>query len=314
MGITIPELSKSLNHLKDRSFRPMMRKPFYDIQPPSWIVCPNGYRIHSCRMHEWRGNHSIAVYFQSNPYELEFGHRYDFAKVYAVDDSGNLFPQMDGIYIEMNKRDYGFNGFRVSIDGRITDVVLGGGPNQDHINAAADNIMAIYDRWKKFPTADNWELVVQLEEALYDVQRMKDEEKRGSIKQNIERLRDDIKRAQEEISKYEGSLTVIYEKAADGMNLLEENGVKVDLDAPSENKNDNDEYYWVKDNDNGATSRDSVFSFCLKPAHVMRNCDGWCSVQLSDGSSPKLGDIAVDANNGLRAVYAPNGEWNLLTD
>ena len=313
MGYTVPKLPTVSQQSFPRTFglgKPQVRRPPYDVSPPNWIVCPDGYRIQSCRMHEWRGNHSIAVYFQSNPYGLEFGRHNDFAKVYVVDDSGNPFPQMDGIYKELYKRDYGFNGFRVSIDGKITEAVMGGGPNQDHVNATADNIMAIYDRWKQFPTADNWELVVQLEEALNDVQRMQNEEKYGSIKQNIERLRNDIKRAQDDISKLEGSLTVIYEKAADGMNLLEENGVKVDLDAPPENKNDNDEYYGFDD----STLRNSGFLTPMKSAHVMKNPYGGCSVQLSDGSSPKLGDIAVDANNGLRAVYTQNGEWNLLSN
>jgi hypothetical protein len=96
------------------------------------------------------------------------------------------------------------------------------------------------------------------------------------------------------------------------MNLLEEYGMNVDLDAPPESKNDNDEYYWFKDNDDSATTQDSGFLTPMKYAYVMRNPHGGCSVQLSDGSSPKLGDIAVDANNGLRAVYA-NGGWNLLS-
>ena len=313
MGYTVPKLPTVSQQSFPRTFglgKPRISRPPYDVLPPNWLVCPNGYHIQSCRMHEWRGNHSIAVYFQVNPYGPEFGLSYDFAKVYAVDDSGNLFPQMDGIYNELNKREYGFNGFCVSVDGRITEAVVGGGPNQEHVNAAAHDTMAIYDRWKHFPAADNWELVVQLEEALNAVQRMQNEEKYGSIKQNIERLRDDIKRAQNDISQLEGSLTVIYEKAADGMNLLEENGVKVDLDAPSESENDNDEYYGFDD----STLRNSGFLTPMKSAHVMRNPYGGCSVQLSDGSSPKLGDVAVDANNGLRALYTSNGVWSLLTD
>jgi len=265
----------------------------HDVPPPSWIVCPDGYYIRSCRMHEWRGNHSIAVYFQTTPSNPDFGLHSDYAKVYAVDDSGNLFPQMDGIYNELSKGDW---GFCVSSDGRITDAVFEGGPNQDHVNAAADIIMELYDRWKKFPTADNWELVVQLEEALNDVQRMKNEEKYGDIKQNIERLRDDIKRAQDDISKLEGSLTAIYEKAADGMNLLEEHGVKVDLDATE------------PDLDN-ITSGEYVGL-----ARIMEDSYGTCHIlpiSLSR-SNFQNGDMVKDSATGKVAIYY-NGNWTKIT-
>lgn len=277
--------------------KPQVRRQPYDISPPSWIVCPDGYCIRSCRMHEWRGNHSIAVYFQTKPSNPEFGMHSDYAKVYAVDDFGNLFPQMDGIYSELSKmRDYWVNGFRVSPDGRITDAVLGGGPNQDHVKAVADSIMALYDRWKQFPTADNWELVGQLEEALNDVQRMKNEEKYGDIKQNIEKLREVIKRAQDDISKLEGSLTAIYEKAADGMNLLEEHGVKVELDE-TEPELDN------------ITSGEYV-GF----ARIMEDNYGTCHVLPISLSRSKFqnGDMVKDSATGKVAIYC-NGIWNKIT-
>ena len=58
------------------------------------------------------------------------------------------------------------------------------------------------------------------------------------IEQEIESYRKEIKESQEKIAKLEKELNEICEKAADGMNLLEEHGVKINLD----DKNDDDAY------------------------------------------------------------------------
>ena len=59
---------------------------------------------------------------------------------------------------------------------------------------------------------------------------MKHETEGKGITREIEEYRAEIKESQEKIAKLEKELNEIYEKAADAMNLLEENGVKVDMD------------------------------------------------------------------------------------
>ena len=320
MGITIPKLPKihpfsfggncsaSGQANTPRKLR-VKKLPIEIVPPPEWVEKIGGYFVSSCIWHD-SGRFGGCFVVEYVPNDRSVSEDRGFVKIYASDYlNGTPFVQMKGIWKDLYEDEKTHSiTYDIAEDGKIYNC-LGGFPSDDDIRDAIYDIGSLYDDWKDFPNVQDWDTVCKLREAKMAVDDMRVEEKYGRGRNNIDNLRKKIKEIQTQIAEAEKNLNEMYEKAADGMNLLEEHGVEVDLDAPSESKNDNDEPYWFDD----SALRNSGFLTPMKSAHVMRNPYGGCSVQLSDGSSPKLGDIAVDANNGLRAVYAQNGEWNLLT-
>lgn len=88
----------------------------------------------------------------------------------------------------------------------------------------------LYDNWKHFPNVKSYDKVQKLKGALSDVYAM--QMNAEQYQREIDDTRERIKEYQEHIADTEKRMTEMYEQAAEAMNLLEENGVEVDLNKP----------------------------------------------------------------------------------
>ena len=64
----------------------------------------------------------------------------------------------------------------------------------------------------------------------------------GGLEESIADARNSIQEYQKRIQALESQMNKLYEDAADAMNLLEEHGVKVDVDGKCQHEQDDDEY------------------------------------------------------------------------
>ena len=111
-------------------------------------------------------------------------------------------------------------------------------PSDLEIDKAVFDIVALYENWRKFPNAPTLEIVKKLMSAMESVDKMRYEESHKSIHNSIDLMRGKIKSLQKHIADSEKKLNEIYENAADSMNLLEQYGVKVDLNDMPEKEAD----------------------------------------------------------------------------
>ena len=200
--------------------------------PPEWIERIPDYYITSCKVRKFRpvGDAVVVAKYVSIEHRA-------FVKIFALEDLEHPpFSGMNYIWQEMHRWSevHKTAGYVISSDGWVVSHDGMSPPTEYEIDKAVYDTIILYRRWRSFPQAPTIVVLEKLHSAKTAVERMQNEELNGNIRQNIERLRDDIKRAQDDISKLEESLTVIYENAADGMNLLEEYGVKIDINNPTE--------------------------------------------------------------------------------
>lgn len=162
-----------------------------------------------------------------------------FSKVYILDNSTHQpFPQMKGVWKETKHRRENqkldamyrpmYPKCSIEEDGRLSGPF--GIPDVPSLSDVIQDMLVVWDEWKEFPKADTYEMVERLREAKRDVAVMRREMEGNGINKEIEEYRAEIKESQEKIAKLEKELNDICERAADAMNLLEENGVKIDLD------------------------------------------------------------------------------------
>lgn len=208
---------------------------YHDIQPPEWIEVIPGYSLNSCK---WRkcggiGTVIVAKYICIGSYSM-------FAKVYAVtSDLAMPFSNMKGIWKTLHDLSKTHSvGYSISEDGRIVSYDGFSHPSDLEIDKAVYDIVALYENWRKFPKAPTLEIVKKLMSAMESVDKMRHEEKHKSIHNRIDMLRDRIKSLQKDIADSERELNGIYENAAESMNLLEQYGVKVNLDEMTEQEMD----------------------------------------------------------------------------
>ena len=327
MGFTLPKLPKI--HLfsanadstasgflcPSQKRKLKIKKPPYDVPPPRWVDDIEGYHIASCRWHEdvsfGLGNCLVVGYHPN-----DFGNFEDmgFVKIWAIDENphwkyeGTPFPQMKGIWKEIHedKKTHSVT-YEMSEDGRVYNDMMGF-PSDNNINDAIYDIGQMYDDWKDFPNAPDWDTVVKLHEARQAVDQMRVETKHGWMQKDIEKYRKEIKEAQEEIARVERNLNEMYEKAADGMNLLEQYGVKVNLDEEPEARV---EPKPPEGNFTIPDPSDFHLNFVGK-ATIMRNASGGCLVEMDNHAIPRIGDVVIDPNNGLQAVYSMAGKWEVV--
>jgi hypothetical protein len=107
------------------------------------------------------------------------------------------------------------------------------------INNVIQDMLVVWDEWREFPNVSDFSMVKRLQQAKKDVAAMQSQMTHKYIEKDIEEYRKEIKESQEKIAKLEKELNEICEKAADGMNLLEEHGVKIDLDEKKAEKDYN---------------------------------------------------------------------------
>ena len=271
------------------------------IPLPDWAEKIEGYRAEASLFRK-DGYEMVVLMYVPKKSTMDKG----FAKIVILNRDRLPAKFMPGIWNAMTSRSSG-GKYTIDSDGRVRGMF--GIPDREEIEDCIFCMMNYIGVFSMFPKETEVDVAFNLSDAVSDVHRMMYEE--GSIQEDISSMRRHIQELQERIAQRDKELNDIYEKAADAMNLLEKHGYPVDMtkDNLGIEKEECGRYNGMYTNYDGLIP---VELSKMKSAHVMRNCDGGCSVQLSDGSSPKLGDVVVDANNGQRPIYAQNGEWNLL--
>ena len=209
-----------------------MRKPKF-IPTPEWVEHIDGHNAECFEM----GGYDVGVIAACYKPDHTLG--VGFAKVYIVDkNTGQPFPQMKGVWKETKNRDATakldvmfrslYQKCDIDEDGRLTGAF--GVPDIMSINNVIQDMLVVWDEWSEFPNVSDFSVVKQLQQAKKDVAAMQSQMTHKYIEKDIEEYRKEIKESQEKIAKLEKELNEICEKAADAMNLLEEHGVKIDLD------------------------------------------------------------------------------------
>lgn len=270
---------------------------YQDIQPPEWIEVIPGYSLNSCK---WRKCGDIGIVIVAKYVSIESHSA--FAKVYAVSsDLATPFSNMKGIWKTLHdlskKRSIGYS---ISEDGKVVSSDGFSHPSDLEIDNAVYDTVGLYDNWRKFPQAPTLEIVKKLMSAMESVDKMKHEESHQTIHNSIDLMRGKIKSLQKHIADSEKELNEIYENAADSLNLLEQYGVKVDLDEKPVEPPEGD--FTIPD------QSDIQLNFVGK-ATIMRNASGGYLVEMDNHAIPRIGDIVTDPNNGLSAVYSAAGKW-----
>ena len=199
---------------------------YQDIQPPEWIECFPGYSLNSCKLRKCGGTGTVIVakYICIESCSM-------FAKVYAVLDFATPFSNMRGIWKTLHDLSKNRSiGYSISEDGKVVSSDGFSHPTDLEIDNAVYDIVGLYENWRKFPKAPTFEIVKKLMSAMESVDKMRHEESHKSIHNNIDLMRGKIKSRQKHIADSEKELNEIYENAADSLNLLEQYGVKVNLD------------------------------------------------------------------------------------
>ena len=317
MGFTLPKLphihlfsssaESSASGLANASRKPRIKKlPIEIVPPPEWVEHIDGYFVSSCKWHD-SGSFDGCFVVKYEPDRLSGDWDWGFVKIYAASGMNEPpFAQMNGIWKELHadKQTHSIT-YDITEDGKVYND-MGEFPSENDIKYAIYDIGQMYDDWKDFPNAQDWDTVCKLHEAKMAVDNLRVEEKYGHEQKNIDNLRKKIKEIQTQIAEAEKNLNEMYEKAADGMNLLEQHGIAVNLDddPPKPEK-------IAVNCDFANTYSTSILTF-----------NGEASiVQMPDGSykvtpkglkyRPTAGDMVIDTRNGLNAVYS-SGKWEIV--
>ena len=169
-----------------------------------------------------------------------------YAKIYIVGKDDQPFPRMKEIWEETHRNwckgrkhnpQTPIDG-TIAPTGEIRDQYGSDAPSFDALHKFLLSMNLLYSNWKYFPNATSYKKVEKLKQALESVRAM--DGSANYIENDIKDLREQIKSRQEEIANREKQLNDLYETAADAMNLLEENGVKVDAKGKVEGMEDDD--------------------------------------------------------------------------
>lgn len=167
-----------------------------------------------------------------------------YSNIVIVEENGRPFKQMKALVkkvrseltknsklVRGHKRSYG-----ITDDGHYKGMF--GTIDAKDLDSIVDDLLPFYWEWKRFPEVKSWKTVEKLKEAMICVDVFRREMRTKELENEIEQARDAIKGIQERIASLEKHQNEIYENAADAMNLLEENGVKVDMEDKQDEKHD----------------------------------------------------------------------------
>ena len=210
------------------------------IDLPDWVEKIEGY-VPTAFGFPHRRKHIVVVkYMPRSTLDLPF------IRVVFLDSSGGPAKFMPSIYKELvkeNKRSILEKPYRITEEGNVTGMF--GLPAREGIEQVVYDIECYYNYFKDFPNETDIELVKKLIDAKDAVKRMVKETKSEHIQSTIKSCRDEIVERQNQIAELEKKLNEIYEDAADGMNLLEEHGIQVDLEKPNLGMVDADAESWA---------------------------------------------------------------------
>ena len=232
---TVPYLSNEWRNVSATGTTWEIKKPEF-IPTPDWVERIEGYSEEAFELYDgcprYVKERIVAVCYKP---ERTLG--VGFTKVFFADeDLKNVFPQMKGVWKETQKRVESENTIcesrigrcKIDGDGRISGAF--GIPDLPSLMDVVQEMYTVWLDWYEFPNTSEFSMVKKLKQAKRDVAVMQREMSDNHIKNKIERIREEIKESQDRIASLERDLNEICEKAADAMNLLEENGVKIDLD------------------------------------------------------------------------------------
>ena len=240
---TVPYLSNEWSNVSATGSTWEIKNPEF-IPTPDWAERIEGYLAESFELYDgcprYVNERIVAVCYKP---ERTLG--VGFTKVFFTDnDLKNVFPQMKGVWEETHRRIESentmyksrINTCKIDGNGRISSAF--GIPDLPSLMDVVQKMYTVWLDWHEFPNASEFSMVKKLKQAKRDVAVMQREMEGNGINKEIEEYRAEIKESQEKIAKLEKELNDICERAADAMNLLEENGVKIDL----EGKKDDDAY------------------------------------------------------------------------
>ena len=317
MGISLPKLPKinlfssgaesSASGLADAPRKPRVKKlPIEIVPPPEWVEKIDGYFVSSCMWHD-SGRFGGCFVVKYEPDRLSGDWDWGFVKIYASDGMNEPpFVQMKGIwkYIHDDHATHSI-AYDITEDGRIYNE-LGEFPSDDNIRVAIYDISQMYDNWKDLPNAQDWDTVCKLHDAEIAVDNLRVEEKYGYGQKNIDNLRKKIKEIQTQIAQAEKNLNEMYERAADGMNLLEQHGIVVNLDEEPEEPEK-----MVVDCDFSSLYPHDRLKFVGEATIVRMNDGSYVVTPKPLNHHPTDGDMVHDPGNGMIAVYTI-GKWVVL--
>ena len=279
------------------------KQPIGIVPPPEWVEKVAGYFVSSCKWHD-SGRFGGCFVVKYDPNNLLGDWDWGFVKIYAAGGMNEPpFAQMKGIWKELHadKQTHSIT-YDITEDGKVHND-MGDFPSENDIKYAIYDIGQMYDDWKDFPNAQDWDTVCKLHEAKMAVDNLRVEEKYGHEQKNIDNLRKKIKEIQTQIAEAEKNLNEMYEKAADGMNLLEEHGIAVNLDEePKEPEK------IAVDCDIASLYPTSILKFTGEATIVRMNDGSYVVTPKSLNHHPNAGDLVRDHGNGLTAVYS-YGKW-----
>ena len=174
-----------------------------------------------------------------------------YAKIYIVGKDQQPFSRMKEIWAETHQNwiNEKKRNPQIPIEGTITktgeirDTYGSNAPTFDVLRGFLIIAHNLYSNWKYFPNARSVAEVKFLTTALSTVRGMS--KNAEYIENDIKDLREQIRHMQDEITWLEKNLNDLYEDGANAMNLLEENGVKVNVEGKVEGveEDDDSEYF-----------------------------------------------------------------------
>lgn len=217
------------------------------VNVPSWADIDNDYTPTEARRIGSKGNYIILVSY-SPKRTLGVG----YSRVFMVEGrTGKPFPQMKGIWKEIHKRmeakatstnpsnspwvaqvnigetgSYLPNNVMSSETGEIRTAF--GTPKPNELYGIAKEVNSIYRDWCRFRNETDYQTVEQLMEARRKVYAL--QMNAESFDKDIADARRTVKEYQDRIADLESRMNKLYEEGADALNLLEEHGIKIDLD------------------------------------------------------------------------------------
>ena len=198
---------------------------------PSWVEQYPGFRASAWNIGDKQRTNTIVNLVTYVPYVPDTFEP-PFAKIVFIEDNVP-FKQMNNLCASVakyNQDELEAHGrfvdrpYRMGMDGKIRDKTGEFLPDAYLVNCAVDDLYLTYEDWRRFPDVESSDLVAKLTFAWKAVEEMQKEESSGRIKNKIEDIRINIKLSQEKIAELEREQNEMYEKAADGLNLLEEYG------------------------------------------------------------------------------------------
>lgn len=218
------------------------------IDVPNWADIDDGYRpVTAERIGNTDKDFFVVVTYSPNS-TLGIGYK----RVFIVEKSTQQpFPRTREMWAELKNRSIArrtskvattsyanipvYIGFQKgwSIPDNITICDKGelrsafGVPKTEEIYGIVLELCSIYNDWRKFPTVTDYTVIETLKEAKDKIRDM--QRHTVTFEQEIDESRRIIKEQQDRIAELEGRMNKLYEEGADAMNLLEEHGVKFNL-------------------------------------------------------------------------------------